>query len=653
MLYICRTCSNMSDDLNGSVASPTNNNGINGSKAYLRRCKSVTRAEEIQSQEAKARRSQPDRPCHRPRDSLFTWSSGFDNFTGFVNWAFLLLCMGGLRLFLENLLKYGSRVDPIEWFRFLSGAGQGSADHPSLILILYSVVPVVICLLIEKGLSVEIIGHKLGMMSHISNIFLLVLLPMIVINVKGPDFSLIGGTVVCFTYSILFLKLWSYVQVNLWCRNKRKFAKTTASKRLRRQSLSLGQYDSSDDLGINADTDHHDMPIIMKKKKENGSSVQLVQYPDNLNLKDLAYYIFAPTLCYELNFPRTNRIRKRFLFKRIVEVFVGCQVMMSLYQQWIIPSVKNSLVPFSHIFQRNDFTLAIERLLKLAIPNHLVWLIFFYLTFHSFLNLLGELLHFADRHFYYDWWNANNIDVFWRKWNLPVHKWAVRHLYIPMVDIGYNRIVASTTVFFISAFFHEYLVSVPLRTFKIWAFMGMMAQLPLSYFSKFMEQQLGPRWGNVVVWASLILGQPLCIMMYYHDYIVTHFGEELIESYSHNRTPHWSNAVAFHLCAGSEKVRYQGRNMSEVVAMGIVNTMCRDEENPVVTKKQKLEPAFAEGSSSSLSADSSFADTGVACQCSIEATMEPDDTSILVALHFPDKQYDGEVEEQQTAEKYK
>lgn len=37
----------------------------------------------------------------------------------------------------------------------------------------------------------------------------------------------------------------------------------------------------------------------------------------------------------------------RFLIKRIVEVVVGCQVVMSLFQQWMVPSVKNSLVPFS------------------------------------------------------------------------------------------------------------------------------------------------------------------------------------------------------------------------------------------------------------------------------------------------------------------
>lgn len=52
-----------------------------------------------------------------------------------------------------------------------------------------------------------------------------------------------------------------------------------------------------------------------------------------------------------------------------------------------------------------------------------------------------------------------------------------RHLYIPVVEMGYSKTTASVTVFFISAFFHEYLVSVPLKTFKIWAFMGMMGQV--------------------------------------------------------------------------------------------------------------------------------------------------------------------------------
>ncbi|XP_026681470.1 diacylglycerol O-acyltransferase 1-like [Diaphorina citri] len=71
----------------------------------LRRAKSAAVVEDIQRQEYKIRRWQPDKPCHKHRDSLFSWSSGFGDFTGFVNWAFLLLFMGGTRLFLENLLK--------------------------------------------------------------------------------------------------------------------------------------------------------------------------------------------------------------------------------------------------------------------------------------------------------------------------------------------------------------------------------------------------------------------------------------------------------------------------------------------------------------------------------------------------------------------
>ncbi|XP_077272035.1 diacylglycerol O-acyltransferase isoform X2 [Temnothorax americanus] len=439
------------------------------SRVRSRRTKSVTRAEEIQKAELKVRRSQPDKPCHRPRDSLFSWSSGFDNFTGFVNWGFLLLGIGGIRLLLENFIKYGIRVDPWQWFLFLSGKNEnGGEEYPSLLLICYSTVPVGLCLLIEKGLSVDIVAHGTGMVFHVINLVVMVLMPMVVIHVKDSGFSLASGI----------------------------------------------QQSAND--------------VIEFEHEMNDRGNALVQYPDNLNFGDLYYYILAPTLCYELNFPRTQRIRKRFLIKRILEVVVGCQMMMSLSQQWMIPSVKNSLIPFSNM----DVAKASERLLKLAIPNHLIWLCFFYLIFHSFLNLLGELLHFADRNFYNDWWNANNIDTFWRTWNMPVHRWAVRHLYIPVVEMGYGKTTASVTVFFISAFFHEYLVSVPLKTFKIWAFMGMMGQIPLSVLSKMAERYCGARWGNIVVWASLIIGQPLCIMMYYHDYVVTHFGETLIEDYS-------------------------------------------------------------------------------------------------------------------------
>lgn len=77
------------------------------------------------------------------------------------------------------------------------------------------------------------------------------------------------------------------------------------------------------------------------------SHEEVVTFPNNLTLRDLYYFMAVPSLCYELNFPRTSRIRKRFLLKRAIEVFLGMQVVLGLFQQWIIPSVKNSLDTFS------------------------------------------------------------------------------------------------------------------------------------------------------------------------------------------------------------------------------------------------------------------------------------------------------------------
>ena len=48
---------------------------------------------------------------------------------------------------------------------------------------------------------------------------------------------------------------------------------------------------------------------------------------------DMYYFLMAPTLCYELNFPRSARVRKRFLMKRAAEMIFLLGLMISLVQQ--------------------------------------------------------------------------------------------------------------------------------------------------------------------------------------------------------------------------------------------------------------------------------------------------------------------------------
>ncbi|XP_068855185.1 diacylglycerol O-acyltransferase 1-like [Aphelocoma coerulescens] len=167
-----------------------------------------------------------------------------------------------------------------------------------------------------------------------------------------------------------------------------------------------------------------------------------------------------------------------------------------------------------------DYSRIIERLLKLAVPNHLIWLIFFYWFFHSCLNVVAELLQFGDREFYRDWWNSESVTYFWQNWNIPVHKWCLRHFYKPMLKRGVSKWTAQAAVFLASAFFHEYLVSVPLRMFRLWAFMGMAAQIPLAWV---VSRFLRGNYGNAAVWMSLILGQPVAVLMYVHDYYVLNY----------------------------------------------------------------------------------------------------------------------------------
>ncbi|EDV25992.1 uncharacterized protein TRIADDRAFT_35841 [Trichoplax adhaerens] len=399
------------------------------------------------------------------QDSYLHTGSGFQNYRGIINLAIVLLILSNMRVALDNLLKYGVLVDPTQWLEYLI---RDPHNVRALALISFSNVMILTAYITELALSKSYIQESLGSALHFINSFFILIIPLVYVFVYQP--TPIWSSLACSTYSMAFIKLISYKDVNRWCRKDK-----------------------------------------MSKKQKTPDVQNLVQYPNNLTLKDLYYFMFVPTLCYELNFPKTPYIRKNFLLRRIVELVLLLQLIMGLIQQWMIPAVVNSMQPFDEM----DYYRMIERMLKLAIPNHFIWLLFFYCYFHSYLNILGEITYFGDRQFYLDWWNAETIPYFWRTWNIPVHRWATRHVYKPMLKAGFRNSQASTVVFLISAFFHEYLVSVPLRMFRLWSFIGMVAQIPLaSVISRF----LSGNYGNVAVWLSLILGQPIAILMYVHDY---------------------------------------------------------------------------------------------------------------------------------------
>ena len=127
-------------------------------------------------------------------------------------------------------------------------------------------------------------------------------LPPVVFS--SGDCNPVGASICCFVYSIISLKLVSYHMVNYWCRQNPQ------RNRTRHNSFD----DKSNGKVANGHTNGHANGDIAHY------SPVLVTYPNNLTIGDLAYFIAAPTLCYELNFPRTDRIRKRFLLRRVFEI---------------------------------------------------------------------------------------------------------------------------------------------------------------------------------------------------------------------------------------------------------------------------------------------------------------------------------------------
>lgn len=451
---------------------------------HMRRSASMANYEDITGEEKKERLKQPDKPVHRTVDSLLSATSGFTNYRGLLNLCVLLLGISNTRLVLENLINYGILIDPVAYLQMII---QNPHSWPNLCLLITLEVFILVAFKIELLLSKGQLADKPGQWLHTSNLLALLVVPAIVILYIHPNPVFSAATLGI--YTIVFLKLMSYASVNCWCRDQYK----REPHLKRHKSFSCGEGKQS---------------YIADK-----CSFQFVTYSKNLNLQDLHYFMFAPTLCYELNFPRSSRIRKSFLFKRFVEMLFLWQVILALIQQWLEPIIKNSMKPLSEM----DVKRSIERLLKLAIPNHIIWLIAFYWFFHSCLNVVAEILQFGDREFYRDWWNSESVGYFWKNWNIPVHKWASRHLYKPLMKRGYKKFTASCLVFILSAFFHEYLVSVPLRMFRWWAFLGMCLQIPLAMV---VDTYLRGKFANMAVWLSLILGQPIAILAYMHDYYV-------------------------------------------------------------------------------------------------------------------------------------
>ena len=131
----------------------------------------------------------------------------------------------------------------------------------------------------------------------------------------------------------------------------------------------------------------------------------------------------APTLTYQIAFPRTPRVR----WKRVLGIVLGMIACVALFTfivaQIVTPTLHHLVLDLEQTNGMYTLGIMADYWLRLAIANTYLWLLMFYAYFHLYLNLWAELLRFGDRVFYKDWWNSSEIASYWRLWNMPVHLW--------------------------------------------------------------------------------------------------------------------------------------------------------------------------------------------------------------------------------------
>ncbi|TPX42209.1 hypothetical protein SeLEV6574_g05707 [Synchytrium endobioticum] len=229
-----------------------------------------------------------------------------------------------------------------------------------------------------------------------------------------------------------------------------------------------------------------------------------VSYPQNVNVMNFIDYMLIPTLVYELEYPRTQKIRPLYVLEKSLATLGTFSLLYITVEYYVNP-----------VLHKMPTLTFVDALIQLLLPFMVCYLLIFYIIFECICNAFAELTRFADRGFYEDWWNSTTFDEFARKWNHPVHEFLLRHVYLESITTyKLSKNSATLLTFFMSSCLHELVLVVVGKRIRMYLFALQMLQIPLIYLGRIPAVRKQKTLGNVLFWVSMFLGPPLLTVGY-------------------------------------------------------------------------------------------------------------------------------------------
>ncbi|CAK4033155.1 sterol o-acyltransferase like [Lecanosticta acicola] len=255
-----------------------------------------------------------------------------------------------------------------------------------------------------------------------------------------------------------------------------------------------------------------DLTKELKGKAESASNA----FPNNLTIGNFAEYICLPTLVYELEYPRQEKINWWYVVEKTVATFGVLCVMQVVSQGYIYPLVaktmrmKESGMTLDERWREFPFIVS-DMLFPMLIEQLLTW----YLIWECILNVLAEVTRFADRGFYGAWWNSVTWDQYARDWNRPVHNFLLRHVYNSSISTFHlSRTAATFVTFLLSALVHEMCMALMFKKVRGYLFWLQLLQMPLVALGRSKLMRGRVVLGNTIFWFGLFIGPAVLTSLY-------------------------------------------------------------------------------------------------------------------------------------------